>query len=229
MQKVLEVRHHSPYDGCFEEWNYFLLEVTHNNRGEYVRSMTPIYSVTEKGKLPYHTFTLESARRFYDVWKAEKDDDGFPYDSPTVYEIDDKLDSHLPGKMTPVFWRKVPGFVWRCEECGLTKNQPVQMTDYRGNGGIGVEVDGWVCKECQRAYSRKQTVYGLRVELHHSFNWAESMNEDELAEQIVGLLEQDGEDVEGEDGAYFDRQKIEQTLNRLDYYPDDVGDWKKGA
>ena len=34
MQKVLEVRHHSPYDGCFEEFNYFLLEVTHNNRGE---------------------------------------------------------------------------------------------------------------------------------------------------------------------------------------------------
>ena len=46
-------------------------------------------------------------------------------------------------------------------------SQPVQMTGYRGNGGIGIEVEGWVCYECQPAYNRKQTVENVAEELRY--------------------------------------------------------------
>lgn len=162
MSKILEVKHHAPYDGAFWEWNYFWAEM----RGSKIKSMRPIYAKNQPDPIPvimngelvdvlrsrgssgsHHVMTVEIANGLLDGSYH-----GWVFDEAELHSIDKSLHKHVPNNHIPAFWRAMDDmgkkFTWKCETCGETTAEPLYIAGYRGNGGVGIEICGWVCENC---------------------------------------------------------------------------------
>lgn len=137
--KVLEYQHSSPYDGCFWRWEYIPFNDTEafnisNRKWPYRESPQEIH---ENG--------MRLLGQNNDRWRS--------YDTFTVYDWDGSLHTHIPDSWYPVFAsfaeRMGIDFEWKCHECGgIQKDAPYEMAGYYGDGGIGINVDGWLCDLC---------------------------------------------------------------------------------
>jgi len=157
---VLETQHSAPYDGCFWEYNYHLLTV----ETDTVQDMDVIYN---SGANKHRKMTLESAQELYEA--ACRGDDGYEsstqwfHSDPRIFKLDDDLHNHIPTTLIPTIAAYFNGsymndvschtydgytFKWACDVCGLTDAEPYYQNGYHGNGGIGIEVDGWICENC---------------------------------------------------------------------------------
>ena len=161
--KIMEVKHHAPYDGCFWEYNYFLIEHDEHSP-EVLYKYTPIYN---SGATKHRLMLLSSAVELYGAALIGDDNAKAPkqwfYSDPRIHELDDSLWDKLPTNLIPTFHTFFNGglygetehneetgftFKWNCETCGMTANYPLYMSGYTGNGGIGINVSGWICENC---------------------------------------------------------------------------------
>jgi hypothetical protein len=141
--KVLEFKHHAPFDGCFWRWEY----IPFDDKGAY--------NVSADLKWPYRQSiaeVLEHGLKELDLPVGDYEW-SWQYDTFSIYEWDRKLYKCLPGNWFPVFAEFAENhgleFWWHCENCGKeTCEYPYQYAGYHGNGGVGVEIDGWLCEDC---------------------------------------------------------------------------------
>jgi len=195
--RVLEAKHHAPYAGAFWEWNYWLISF----ENDQPFTITPIY-VSGKDRLEF--------TRLKEMWQAHlaQKDEGYvyPLDHASFYDLDDDLEKQIPTNLVPDFWKffNEPGhspifrqfiFRWTCEHSeSLTSNPPHVMSGYRGNGGVGIEVDGWVCDDCMHAYAYAQSIEWCAEELRFHFDeWFPDLELEELetvAKEVIQRLSQ---------------------------------------
>ena len=145
--KVLEFKHHAPFDGCF--WQYEYVPYSTDGSG-----IVTAYNISEE-KWPYK----QSPQEILNHGLMELDLElgeyewNWQYDSFQVYDWTQSLHKHLPDGWFTTFSafadRHDLKFWWVCAECGhKTDEPPFEMAGYHGNGGVGIEVDGWLCDTC---------------------------------------------------------------------------------
>jgi len=98
------------------------------------------------------------------------DDYGYPYSHVRIYELHGERDGYIctqemrdawqcePTNLLPKLWEFFSyhnyDFQWRCDsdhhdgDDSLTCAQPLYISGYTGNGGVGIEVSGWICEDC---------------------------------------------------------------------------------
>ena len=145
--RILEFKHIAPFDGCFHEWQY--IGVSNDGidpitlRGGNLRAYE-IVDLAEGKHIDRPSWELGFHKDF--TW----------YDWPE--NPDDELMRMLSYNWYPAFWRFALEhgleFPWQCYECGRLvglDEPPTEMAGYRGNGGVGIRVEGWICTECANA------------------------------------------------------------------------------
>lgn len=150
MMRVLEFKHVGPRDGCFWRWEYLGCDAD----GVYPIVFTP------RHLSPYEIVDLASG--------TELPDPASPVGSMlcarlfkdfTWLEWGQELFDEIPYGYFPEFWAFAQEagleFIWECSECREPQtDEPIYPSDYRGNGGAGIEVLGWLCADC--AYEEDQ-------------------------------------------------------------------------
>ena len=160
--QVLEFKHHSPFDGCYWRYEYILLEYFPSDPKPtlYPLVFTENYlsEVDVVDLLVYEDYESPE-ESFYNEYMEKMQ--LRKYDTPTVYDWGPELFKEIPYNYFPEFARvneefKVdPPFTWQCDECGGESSEaPMFKSGYRGNGGIGIEVTGWLCASCH--YERER-------------------------------------------------------------------------
>lgn len=229
--KVLEVKHWSPYDGAFWEWNVYLVDVTHNNRGEFIRKLWPIYNPGQsEGR---HSFDINRAQFVIE----NKNDKSGAFEFTELMPLDDKLWDKLPTNLIPTTFEFFNGIWWngskpvvqtgytfryKCSHCGkLTSSPPTTDTGYKGNGGTGVEFYGWVSEDHLDDYEYEMAIYWTEEEIRHDFwEWTpDDVDEKKLAEQVVRwMVEKVDWDYRSENsGRYPKKDEVEEALLGLGY------------
>lgn len=230
--RILEVKHHSPFIGAWWQWNYFLLDI---EDGE-VFGVQEIYAATTSDARHHH-MTLGLASELYEEWEHGEDSPSDTFDTPTVYEIDDKLDKNLPGNMTPVFCQFFNGgyddgairdigipFVWRCVHGGeLTSSYPVLDVDTHGAGGIALDTDGWVCEDHEGDYCFDRTLENthevLRMEFSQYFEDETVPNDDAVYKIVEWMIENERYFDTREDGGKYPKdEQVKRALEALGYH-----------
>lgn len=140
--KILEFKHIAPFGGCFHRFEYIGLEWT---SGLPKPAVHPIVFTDVHGSAAevnqYHLGMNASD------WNATF------FKDFVLYDWDEKLWKEIPHGYVPAFaqWAQemdLP-FIWWCDECGEPQEgMPLEMSGWRGNGGVGIEVDGWLCEQC---------------------------------------------------------------------------------
>lgn len=234
--RILEVKHHAPWDGCMWEYNYFLLDLKPGQGGVgHVVGLQAIFSQTSQER-GYHILSLlEADRLYHNAIKGIEVKHDFPYDEPVVYKLDDKLHDDLPTNLIPIFCRFFNGgidsgpirdlgkpFVWRCDYGHeLTSERPSQATGYIGNRGIGVTFDGWVCEEHDWEYNHEKSIEWTDevLSMHFDQCFLDGKSPPKLTSQVVSWMDENENyyDSNEEGGGYPDESQVRRALEALGY------------
>ena len=145
--KVLEFKHHSPFDGCFWRWEFLcidddgdVLPIIWTENGDHL---------SDEELVKAYTGQEEIAGK----WGFTK------FDCFTMYEWGDELFREVPDNYIPDFAYFAEEndleFHWWCEECGaemVTAAELWASIGWRSNGAVGLESNGWLCSACQPLY-----------------------------------------------------------------------------
>ena len=166
---VVEFVAHHPYDGCFWEYNYVLLD-----REE--KRVLPLYvsasdMLVREWNKEYRCYVAVGIiKNLYDevlLGIKERQEDGYYVDyttcqfqeakgkDPSRYEFPLTL---LPAIIEGFRKTDLPYFV-NCGECGRevdVTDEAMEIGDYRGNGGVGIEVESMLCYVCALAAQEKE-------------------------------------------------------------------------
>lgn len=168
--QIVEARHIAPYSGAFWERAYFKLSYIDGNPLLEPIYDTPLhdYSAKKTMEVPLWFTWGEIANVKQSTglrWATWEDvtNSGW-YDDVAIHTLTDVVTqadrdnwNGDPYNLYPTFWRFFESqgldFEWTCD-CkhhygdNPTTEEPVYMSGYKGNGGIGIEVYGWFCDEC---------------------------------------------------------------------------------
>ncbi len=230
--KVLEFKHHAPYDGCFWQWSYLLVGTTHNNHGTFVHSIHNIaYYEPKYG----HKMDQNMIQKV--VNDPEDNDIPWQYDTFSFFPLNDELWDEVPTNYIPTFIKFFNGswiddsdpvvkgldyvFKWKCGFGGeLTDALAFLNTGYQGNGGIGIEYDGWVCEEHEGEYCHEQSRNWTEEVLRMTFrDWlADDANLEKLSEEVLHIMvEKFNFDYMEDGGNYPGDEKVQQALEFMGF------------
>lgn len=153
--RILEFKHIAPFDGCFWRWEYLAVDSSIDFAEVYPiifaeGHLTPQQVLTlcyAQPSLARDLMRLKSFefRRYARLFKEFK-----------WYDWGSEIFQGISHAYVPDFWKFAQQhglyFVWKCDECGKSQfDEPVHMAGCRGNGSIGIEVEGWLCEDCERS------------------------------------------------------------------------------
>lgn len=145
--RVLEYKHLGPFDGCFWRWEYLFVE------GCYI--VTPIV-FTPSHLSADGVVALALGKEFNEMGPRLQAN---LFTEFQWYDWGLEIFQEISHAYIPAFWKFAQQhnlvFLWVCDECGEAQDsEPMNMAGYHGNGGIGIEVDGWLCADC--AYKQEE-------------------------------------------------------------------------
>lgn len=151
--RILEFRHIGPFDGCHWRREYIAFDSGIDSgetypvvfTGGHLSPNEVLYTANGtllNGTLGYHQ-SLFKEFAWYD-WGFE-------------------IFQEIPHGYVPAFWefaqRYGLEFTWECDVCGEKQtDKPIFIARWRGNRGVGIEVEGWLCEDC--AYNRSAAEEG---------------------------------------------------------------------
>lgn len=232
--KVLEFKHHAPYDGCFWEWNLFLVVFDGSGEDTIVDNIWPIYfSGDQSGRS--HKFDIEMAQKML----RDPEDNDIPWTFDTIYAepLDDDLWDKMPTNLIPTLIEFFNGswindsepaikdlgytFKWKCGFGGeLTSELAFLNNGYRGNGGVGLEYDGWVCEEHEGEYCYEQSRHWTEEVLRITFqDWLGDDSDLEiLSGEVLHIMDEKFNfSVMDDGGAYPKDEKVQQALEFMGF------------
>jgi hypothetical protein len=141
---VIEFKHRGPFEGCLWRWEYLLKDKAY---------VYPVVFTETRLASP-----ADVARYLLDGTVPEPIPEYYlrKHHSPKVWEWGEDLFREIPHNYVPQFYDVAESlnlpFTWWCYQCGeaITEYPPRGMAGYRGNGGVGIEVSGWLCPKCRR-------------------------------------------------------------------------------
>jgi len=230
--KVLEFKHHAPYDGCHWQWEYVLVGTTHNNHGTFVHQVWNIAHYE-----PRYGPKMDQVMVQKVVNDPEDSSIPWNYDTFLLFPLDDNLWDEVPTNYIPTFVKFFNGswvdgtepvvkdldysFKWKCGYGGeLTDDYPFLDTGYRGNGGVGVEYDGWVCDEHEGEYCWEQSTMWTEEVLRMEFQeWLpDDTDLGKLAGEVLQVMEEKFNFSCMEDGGNYPRdEEVRQALEFMGY------------
>ena len=135
----MEFTTHAPYDGCFWERNYVLIDV---------KEVSGIIPILQSSKEPIKTIAdIEACVNFPDNhWH---NDEFTFYDTANGINLD-VFPETIVGELNAALNYNGIETGFTCSECGRFVYNPelIEFTGYTGNGGVGVFLTGAVCSDC---------------------------------------------------------------------------------
>jgi hypothetical protein len=147
----------APYDGCFHEPNAFLI-TPKNNVNDFNSEILvkPLYANGQGKKL----IELKSKEEIIKLIENEKlEDDWRTIDCFSTGNVNEPINKATPLHET--YWVQALSAAkenfgieldWVCEKCEKVHTydecDAPQFTGYRGNGGVGVFMEGALCSDC---------------------------------------------------------------------------------
>lgn len=153
---ILEAKHYAPYDGCFWQYNYWLLTREKEDAETFNEIQAIFTSEIDSGGWKKETREKAMSPKALiaeaEAWLAGKENREIDWwlGSFAVYDVNDTLDNHIPETYWPRFVQEVPGFIWHCSKCEKPQSSTPDKKgmSYKGNGGVGIEVTDWLCEDC---------------------------------------------------------------------------------
>lgn len=230
-RKVLELKHHIPYDGCYWEYNYWLIDVTPPDLPDTdsddpfdipntVIAVEPIYTSNKENLL-----SEAAATRYYYDWFENYHGDEYVrnLDTPVVYEIDEDLYDQISLIFWGLFSKALPGdFSWVCDGCGMRQFKDPFFgewhIDYRGNGGIGIEITNIYCDECAKARKKEAILDHIAWKTWEPTDkWHNEIENDENPQQrVYNALAEKMRDYEIEGVMYNDEKEQVMRLCKIE-------------
>lgn len=163
MFKWLIARHHSPYEGCWDELNSFIVEL--DDAGQ-VTWVTPIFWVTSWKTIDRHVMSGQRAEQVI----ANGQSGSFEFielvDIGDFERLNEIFDYYMVAAAVHHFrlmarsnneYIHDPGFKWHCFECDGWFDAQDEYSgphpgDWGGDGhGIAILVDHCICADCAKS------------------------------------------------------------------------------
>lgn len=144
---IIQFTAHAPYDGCFSEPQFVAMA-----EGTFVNlTHDSVYKIADLEDIEKYIHKAEGNDGYY---RDSMNDNFVIYDVTHGFDLDN-INETFYATLAQVIENELPNvdYGFTCSKCGNYHINPeyIEYEGYRGNGGVGVFMEGALCEDCYQS------------------------------------------------------------------------------